>query len=99
MRAKIASESTVISGSAPVEPVAREDLLVVLDDPVVDADDGAVPDRVVVGEDRGVALRVVTHVHERLRRGVGEGDGVEQRARAGSLLVHGDAGRRATRWA
>ena len=52
----------------PLEAVAREDLLVVQDDPVVDPDDAAVPDRVVVRLDPGMALRVVPHVHERLRR-------------------------------
>ena len=74
MRAKIASESTVISGSARSSAVAGEDLLVVDDDPVVDADDRAVPDRVVVGEIGRVALRVVAHVHEDLGRVGGQLD-------------------------
>ena len=69
--AKIASESTVISGSARVDVVAREELLVVDDDPVVDARHVAVADRMVVGDDRRVALRVVAHVDERLRRVAG----------------------------
>ena len=47
-----------------LEAVVGEDLLVVDDDPVVDPDDGAVPDRVVVRLDRGMALGVVTYVHE-----------------------------------
>ena len=64
--AKIASESTVISASARVEAVAGEDLFVVDDDPVVDPDHGAVPDRMVVRLDRRMALRVVADVHEHL---------------------------------
>ena len=54
-----------------LEAVAREDLLVVDDDPVVDPDDRAVPDRVVVRLDRGMALRVVAHVDEHLGRAAG----------------------------
>ena len=50
-----------------LEAVAGEDLLVVDDDPVVDPDDRAVPDRVVVRLDRRMALRVVANVHEHLR--------------------------------
>ena len=59
-------------GLGAPDRVLGEDLLVVDDDPVVDPDDGAVPDRVVVREERGVALGVVAHVHQRLRR-VGRG--------------------------
>ena len=51
-----------------LETVPGEDLLVVEDDPVVDADHGAVPDGVVVGGDSRMALRVVAHVDESLRR-------------------------------
>ena len=65
-----------------------EDLLVVDDDPVVDPDDGAVPDRMVVGEDGGVALGVVTHVHQGLGRVGGQLDRVEQCRGAGALLVN-----------
>ena len=54
MSAKIASESTVISGVDALDPVAREELVVVLDDAVVDTDDRAVPDRMVVDLDVGV---------------------------------------------
>ena len=77
-----------MSGSAALDRVAGEDLLVVDDDPVVDPDDGAVPDRVVVGENGGVALGVVAHVHQGLRRVGGELDRVEERGRAGALLVN-----------
>ena len=52
----------------PLDPVAREQLVVVGDDPVVDADDRAVPDRVVVGLDVRVALREVPDVDQRLAR-------------------------------
>ena len=63
--AKIASESTVMSGSCR-SMWWPEELLVVRNDPVVDPDDAPVPDRVVVGCDGRVALRVVAHVNERL---------------------------------
>ena len=55
-------------GLGPLDRVPGEDLLVVDDDPVVDPDDRAVPDRMVVGENGGVALGVVTHVHQRVGR-------------------------------
>ena len=73
-----------------LEAVAGEELLVVLDDPVVDADDGAVADGVVVGEEGGVALRVVADVEERVHRVHGDVHDLEERARAGALLVHDD---------
>jgi hypothetical protein len=66
--------------------VAVEELLVVLDDAVVDPDDRAVADRVVVGLDRGVALRVVPHVHEHLAGARRDVHAVEQPARAAALL-------------
>ena len=77
------------------EAVAQEDLLVVDDDPVVDADDGTVPDRVVVGLDRRMALRVVADVDERLRRLEGHAQLVQERARAAAALVDGDRPARA----
>ena len=77
-------------GLGPLEAVAREDLLVVDDDPVVDPDDRSVADRVVVREDRGVALRVVAHVDERVRRVARQLDGLEQGRRPGALLVDRD---------
>ena len=86
-RAKIASESTVISGRSALEAVAGEDLVVVHDDPVVDADHRAVADGVVVGLDRRMALGVVADVDEQLRRLLRNADRVEERARAGALLV------------
>ena len=46
--------------------VAGEELVVVQDDPVVDPDDRAVADGMVVGGDRGMALRVVADVDEEL---------------------------------
>ena len=84
MSAKIASESTVISGSGALDAVRGEQRVVVLDDAVVDADDGAVADRVVVRLDLGVALRVVADVDQRLDAVAGTRDLVEERARAGA---------------
>ena len=86
------SESTVMSGLGARDPVLVEELVVVLDDPVVDPDHRAVADRVVVGGEAGVALRVVAHVHEQLRRLLGHADPVEQGGRAGALLVQRDRG-------
>jgi hypothetical protein len=77
----------------PIEPVTAEDVVVVLDDSVVDADDGGMADRVVVGGDLGVTLREVTDVHERGRRGGGEGEILEEGARTPAQLRHLD-GRR-----
>jgi hypothetical protein len=56
-------------------------LIVVQDDPVVDAHDGAVTDRVVVGLDPGVTLRVITNVDQRLGCTGVEDDLLEQGAR------------------
>ena len=82
------SESTVICGLGPLEAVARHQRVVVVDVPVVDPDDGAVPDGVVVGRDAGVALCVVAHVEEHLA-GVGrDRDVLEHGAGAATLLVH-----------
>ena len=72
----------------PLETVLREDLLVVLDDPVVDPDDRAVADRMVVRIQRRMALGVVADVHEYLGRALRDRDLVEQLARAGAALVH-----------
>ena len=58
--------------------VGGEQLVVVQDPAVVDADDGPVPDRVVVGLDRRVALREVADVHEELVRPLGHGDVLEE---------------------
>ena len=73
--------------SSALEAVVGEDLLVVQDDPVVDADDRSVPDRMVVGLDHGMALGVVAHVDEHLARVLRDLDAVEELARAGALLV------------
>ena len=73
----------------PLEAVSGEDLLVVQDDPVVDADNLAVPDRMVVGREARVALRVVADVHDRLASLAGDGQPVEEGAGAATLLVHG----------
>ena len=74
-------------GLAPRAVVTGEQLVVVEDDPVVDADDGAVADRVIVGLDPRMALGVVADVDERLGDGLRDGDLVEEGARAGALLV------------
>ena len=70
-----------------LEAVLLHQLVVVEDDPVVDADDGAVADRMVVGLDPRMALRVVADVEERLGRVRREQDLLEERAGAGALLV------------
>ena len=70
-----------------LEAVPFDQLVVVDDDPVVHADDGAVADRMVVGLDPGVALRVVAHVDQGLARAGREDDLLEQSAGAGALLV------------
>jgi hypothetical protein len=70
--------------------VTREERVVVRDDPVVDPHHAAVPDGVVVREDRRVALREVANVNEDLADRVGQGDRVDQRAGARLLLVHGN---------
>ena len=76
-------------GMGALEAVVGEDLLVVDDDPVVDPDDRAVPDRVVVRLDRGMALGVVPHVHEHLRRRpAGTCTSLQQLTGAGAALVH-----------
>ena len=67
-----------------------EQVVVVDDDPVVDPDDRAVADRVVVCLDRRVALRVVADVDQRLRRVARHEDPVEQLARAAALLADRD---------
>jgi hypothetical protein len=75
-------------GLVALETVLGEDLLVVRDDPVVDADDPTVADGVVVGRKSGVALGVVTDVDEELGRFRRHPNEVEELARAGALLVH-----------
>ncbi len=55
-----------------------EDLVVVDDDPVVDPDDRPVADGMVVGRDRRVPFRVVTHVDERVGGCLGNVDPLEQ---------------------
>ena len=85
-------------GLVPLEAVPGEDLLVVDDDPVVNALDGAVPDGMVVGLDPRMALRVVAHVENRLIRLLRDCQAVEERARSGALLVERQvAGRDAVR--
>ena len=53
-------------GLVPRDAVTNEQLVVVLDDPVVDADDAPVANGVVVRRDRRMPLRVVADVDERL---------------------------------
>ena len=95
--AKITSESTVISGLARARsraaPSARRRCRIV---PLWIADDRAVTDRVVVGGDLRVALRVVADVEEHLARIGRDRDPVEDGARAGALLVDGRSGLRAS---
>ena len=66
--------------------VGGEQLVVVDDDPVVDPHDRAMPDGMVVGRDRRMALRVVPDVDEQLVRVLGHADPVEQVARGRPLL-------------
>ena len=73
-----------------LEAMQFHQLVVVEDDPVVDADDGAVADRVVVGLDPRVTLRVVTDVDQGLCHALGELHLLEQGAGAGALLVDRD---------
>jgi hypothetical protein len=73
----------------------RKELVVVQDPPVVDADDGPVPDRMVVRIDRGMPLREVADVDQELGRPGGNGDLLEQlRCRSALLDDDGGAGAR-----
>ena len=58
--------------------VGGKQLVVVEDDPVVNADDRPMPNRMVVGGDRRVTLRVVAHVDEELVRAVGHRHSFEE---------------------
>ena len=69
-----------------VEAPLREELLVVLDDAVVDPDDGAVADGMIVGREGRVALRVVAYVDEHLTGLVRNAHRPEQLTGAGALL-------------
>ena len=77
MSAKIASESTVIWGSA-LDAIASEKRVVVQHDPVVDADDCAVANGMVVRRDVRVTLREVAHVDQRLPGLLRDGELVEK---------------------
>src|SRR5262249_25896594 len=66
--------------------VGLEQLVVVRDDPVVNPDHRPVADRMVVGRDRRVALRVVPHVHEQLGRLGRHRDAVEEHGGRRPLL-------------
>ena len=77
-------------GRCAGEAVAGEDLVVVDDDPVVDPDHGPVPDGVVVRLDGRMALRVVTDVHENLRRGRRHMELVQQGGCTRATLVDPD---------
>ena len=87
-RAKIASESTVMLRLDAGAVERGQQLVVVDDDPVVDADHRPVAHRVVVRGDRRMALRVVADVNEQLGGGAGDGDPLEQAARRRALLRH-----------
>ena len=65
-----------------------EQLVVVHDDPVVDPDHRPVADRMVVGGDRRMALRVVADVDEDLGRGLRDVDALEELACGRPLLRH-----------
>jgi RNA polymerase primary sigma factor len=71
-----------------LDPVPGEQLVVVLDDTVVNTDDAAVSDRVVVHLDVGMPLRVVADVQQRLGRVPRDDDLVQQRARSAAELRH-----------
>ena len=73
------------------EVVTGEELVVVDDDPVVDARHVAVPDRMVVGRNGRVTLGVVPHVQEHLGGSGRHGNELEQCAGACLLLVHLEA--------
>jgi len=84
-----------VDGHAVLGPRAvelAEDLVVVDDDSVVDPDHRSMPDRMVVGRDRRVALRVVAHVDEELGRGGGNVDPLQELARGCPLLRHDRVG-------
>ncbi len=70
------------------DPVPGEELVVVLDHAVVDADDGPVPDRVVVRLDLGMPLREVADVDECLGGLRGDVELVEEGARSTAELRH-----------
>jgi hypothetical protein len=79
-----------------LDPVRVEQLVVVDDDPVVNADHRPVADRVVVRLDTRMALGVVAHVQQHLAGLGGERDSCEEGARARPLLCDRDpAGARA----
>jgi hypothetical protein len=69
--------------------VSSEQLVVVEDDPVVNTDDRAVADRMIVRGDRRMPFGVVAYVDENLGRACRNPDLVQQRARSGALLVDG----------
>src|SRR4051812_13411553 len=69
-----------------------EELVVVLDDAVVDAYNGAVADGMVVGGEARMSLREVADMDEEVRRLLGHADALEQRRRSRTLLVDGDPG-------
>ena len=77
-------------GVGALDSVLLEELVVVLDDPVVDPDHRAVADRMIVRLEARVALGEVADVDEQLRRILGDADPLEQGRRAGALFVDGD---------
>ena len=68
-------------------PVRGEELVIVDDRSVVDADNRPVPNRMVVRRDRRMPLGVVPHVDEQLRCMIGHRDPIEQHSRR-RLLLH-----------
>jgi hypothetical protein len=78
------------AGLGTRDAVGCEQLVVIGDCAVVYPDDRSVADRMVVGQDTRMALRVVPDVYEELCRGWGHFDAVEELACAGALLVHRD---------
>ena len=71
-----------------LDVIASEQRIVVQHDSVVDADDRAVPDGVIVRLDVRVTLCEVAHVNQRLLRLRRNGELVEERARTAAELRH-----------
>ena len=78
-------------GLGALDAIASEKRVVVQHDPVVDADDCAVANGMVVRRDVRVTLREVAHVDQRLPGLLRDGELVEKCARAAAELRHARA--------